>query len=95
MYAFSRCFLSKATYSTSRLYIFLFVSMCELKPQPFALLMQCSTTEPQEHNKKVFFAQNVLKLLSLFKSRGSVIYLDILHVQLFIQQHILGAMTYF
>ncbi len=28
------------------------VSMCvpwELNPQPFALLMQCSTTEPQEH----------------------------------------------
>ncbi len=31
----------------------LFVSMCvssELNPQPFALLTQCSTTEPQEHN---------------------------------------------
>ncbi len=30
-----------------------FVSMCvpwESNPQPFALLMQCSTTEPQEHN---------------------------------------------
>ncbi len=29
----------------------LFVSTCvpwELNPQPFALLMQCSTTEPQE-----------------------------------------------
>ncbi len=29
-----------------------FISMCvlwELNPQPFALLMQCSTTEPQEH----------------------------------------------
>ncbi len=32
--------------------IHFFVSMCvpwELNPQPFALLMQCSTTEPQEH----------------------------------------------
>ncbi len=32
-------------------YIF-FVSMCvpwELNPQPFALLAQCFTTEPQEH----------------------------------------------
>ncbi len=32
--------------------IFFFVSMCvpwELNPQPFVLLMQCSTTEPQEH----------------------------------------------
>ncbi len=31
---------------------FFFVSMCvpwELNPQPFALLTQCSTTEPQEH----------------------------------------------
>ncbi len=29
-----------------------FISMCvpwELNPQPFALLTQCSTTEPQEH----------------------------------------------
>ncbi len=37
--------------SAFRLYIF-FVSMCvpwELNTQPFALLMQCSTTEPQEH----------------------------------------------
>ncbi len=40
--------LSKATYSAFRLYIF--VSMWELNPQPFALLTQCSTTEPQEHN---------------------------------------------
>ncbi len=30
-----------------------FISRCvpwELNPQPFALLTQCSTTEPQEHN---------------------------------------------
>ncbi len=41
--------LSKVTYSAFSLYIF--VSMCvpwELNPQPFALLTQCSTTEPQE-----------------------------------------------
>ncbi len=33
--------------------IHVFVSMCvswESNPQPFALLTQCSTTEPQEHN---------------------------------------------
>ncbi len=43
--------------SEFRLYIYIyiylfFISMCvpwELNPQPFALLMQCSTTEPQEH----------------------------------------------
>ncbi len=37
--------------SAFRLYIF-FVSMCvpwELNPQHFALLTQCSTTEPQQH----------------------------------------------
>ncbi len=40
--------LSKATY----LGYTIFVSMCvpwEFNPQPFALLTQCSTTEPQEH----------------------------------------------
>ncbi len=48
MYAFSRCFYPKWPKSG---YPF-FVSMCvpwELNPQPFALLTQCSTTEPQEH----------------------------------------------
>ncbi len=25
----------------------------ELNPQPFALLTQCSTTEPQEHSQQV------------------------------------------
>ncbi len=49
IYAFSRRFYQ------FRLYIYLFfVSMChvflwELNPQPFALLTQCSSTEPQEH----------------------------------------------
>ncbi len=35
-------------------FIWCFISMCvpwELNPQPFALLMQCSTTEPQEHQQ--------------------------------------------
>ncbi len=35
---------------------FFFISMCvpwELNPQPFALLTQCSTTEPQEHSINV------------------------------------------
>ncbi len=44
--------LSKATYSAFSLYIF--ISMCvpwELNPQPFALLTQCSTTEPQEQEQ--------------------------------------------
>ncbi len=48
--------LSKATYSAFRLYIIYFIIfyqyVCvpwELNPWPFALLTQCSTTEPQEH----------------------------------------------
>ncbi len=35
-----------------------FVSMCvpwELNPQPYLLLMQCSTTQPQEHHFRVAF----------------------------------------
>ncbi len=35
--------------------LFFFFSMCvpwELNPQPFALLTQCSTTEPQEHGER-------------------------------------------
>ncbi len=35
-------------------YTFCFISMCvpwELNPQPFVLLTQCSTTEPQEHHQ--------------------------------------------
>ncbi len=34
-------------------YTFVFICTCvpwELNPQPFAPVMQCSTTEPQEHN---------------------------------------------
>ncbi len=49
--------LSKATYSAFRLYIFFYqYSMCvpwESNPQPFALLTQCSTTEPQEHRRVI------------------------------------------
>ncbi len=53
IYAFSRHFYPKRLTVHSD-YTF-FVSMCvpwELNPQPFALLMQCFTTEPQEHGLK-------------------------------------------
>ncbi len=45
MYAFSRRFYPKHSGYT------FFVSMCSLgiEPTTFALLTQCSTTEPQEH----------------------------------------------
>ncbi len=50
IYAFSRCFYPKRL--TVHSGYTCFVSMCvpwELNPQPFALLTQCSTTEPQGH----------------------------------------------
>ncbi len=50
IYAFSRCFYPKRLTVHSG-YTF-FISMCvpwELNPRPFALLTQCSTTEPHEH----------------------------------------------
>ncbi len=46
MYAFSRRFYPKRLIQAIRFCFF--VSMCELNPQPSVLLMQCSTTEPQE-----------------------------------------------
>ncbi len=51
IYAFSRRFYPKRLTIALRLYIL--ISMCvpwESNPQPFALLTQCSTTEPQEQN---------------------------------------------
>ncbi len=49
-YAFSRRFYPKRLTIAFRLYIF--ISMCvpwESNPQPFALLTQCSTTEPHRN----------------------------------------------
>ncbi len=46
-----------------------FFSICvpwESNPQPFALLMQCSTTEPQEHSK--------LKAVSFAKMKNMFFY---------------------
>ncbi len=42
--------------------IHFFISMCvpwELNPQPFALLTQCSTTEPQEHLSRVLILSHI------------------------------------
>ncbi len=44
--------------------IYVFISMCvpwELNPQPFALLTQCSTTEPQEHLIYSILLKNMTK----------------------------------
>ncbi len=46
--------LSKATYSTFRLYIFWqYACSLGIEPTTFALQTQCSTTEPQEHIKRI------------------------------------------
>ncbi len=50
IYAFSRRFYPKRLTSAFKLYIC--ISMCvlwESNPQPFVLLMQCSTTEPHRN----------------------------------------------
>ncbi len=55
--------------------IHLFMSMCvpwELNPQPFALLTQVSTTEPQEHLQELGMLSNfcisLIKIVLLLKS---------------------------
>ncbi len=64
IYAFSRRFYPKRLTFTGYIYFF-FVSLCvpwKLKQQPFALLMQCSTTEPQEHIMKPLSHNTVMKM---------------------------------
>ncbi len=56
IYAFSRRFYPKRLTITFRLYIL--ISMCvpwESNPQPFALLTQCSTTEPHRNTLEIIF----------------------------------------
>ncbi len=56
-----------------------FISMCvpwELNPQPFALLTQCSTTEPQEPTVAQCVPQNSLCLhiyLCLLSNRMNIV----------------------
>ncbi len=57
---------------------FFFISMCvpwELKPQPFALLTQCSNTEPQEHYSlvPVFLSVSALSSSALFELKTVVL----------------------
>ncbi len=56
MYAFSRCFYPKRLTVHSG---YTFLSVCVflgIEPTTFALLRQCSTTEPQEHLKVKIFS---------------------------------------
>ncbi len=58
IYAFSRRFYPKQLTVHSGYTFYFFISMCVpwgLNPQPFALLTQCSTTEPQERLIPVSF----------------------------------------
>ncbi len=51
IYAFSRRFYPKRlTLHSGYTFIIIMCVPWELNPQPFALLTQCSTTEPQEHS---------------------------------------------
>ncbi len=69
IYAFSRRFYPKRLTIAFRLYIF--ISMCvpwESNPQPFALLTQCSTTEP--HRNTCIYKTNI-KVPLLWVMKGS------------------------
>ncbi len=57
-FTFSRRFYPKRLTIAFRLYIF--ISICfpwELNPQPFALLTQCSTTEPHRNSIMTFLSE--------------------------------------
>ncbi len=59
IYAFSRCFYPKRL--TVHSGYTCFITMCvpwELNPQPFALLTQCSTTEPQDQHTDIYILQS-------------------------------------
>ncbi len=65
-YAFSRRFYPKRL--TVHSGYTCFITMCvpwELNPQPFALLTQCSTTEPQEH---IYLPASSIKPLQLIQN---------------------------
>ncbi len=66
--------LADAFIQSDSVYAFL-VSMCvpwELNPQPFALLTQCSITEPQEHIKYLKINHSYSNLLTwIYKRVGS------------------------
>ncbi len=52
---------------------FFFISMCvpwELNPHPFALLTQCSTTEPQEHIETLSPRYHTIEIYKQFKSNN-------------------------
>ncbi len=69
LHLYKQTLLSKVTYSTFRLYIYIsgyVLSVCvlwELNPQP---LTQCSTTEPQEHKYSQIIKPNIISSTVLF-----------------------------
>ncbi len=44
----------------------------ELNPQPFALLTQCSTTEPQEHIYHIYDLSHISRFINLSHFLGSL-----------------------
>ncbi len=55
IYAFIRLFYPKRLQCIQAIYISLYVCSLGIEPTPFALLTQCSTTEPQEHRFCTFY----------------------------------------
>ncbi len=73
IYAFSRRFYPKRLTIAFRLYIF--ISMCvpwESNPQPFALLTQCSTTEPHRNTLATHDNQSCCSICPVGKGLGCV-----------------------
>ncbi len=59
IYAFSRRFYPKRLTIVFRLYNFISIFVpWESNPQPFALLTQCSTTEPHRNTNNIIFVSN-------------------------------------
>ncbi len=71
IYAFSRRFYPKRLTIAFRLYIFnqYLCILWESNPQPFALVTQCSTTEPQEQE---------MHFILIYLGKNSIVHLSVI-----------------
>ncbi len=93
IYAFSRRFYPKRLTIAFRLYIF--ISICvpwESNPQPFALLTQCSTTEP--HRNSHVYVRLVNLYLSLCSSLSLSLF-TLLYLSIFLFLRTAGQFSCF
>ncbi len=102
IYAFSRRFYPKRL--TVHSGYTCFISMCvpwESNPQPFALLTQCSTTEPQEHLEAVhLFCLHTEKNSHIFRVTWPAFQIELLISVVWVQGRYVNAslnyiLTYF